>query len=62
MTLSEQSQTDPLATLVDAGIAGGAVWDGLVALAALDAGARLLSLDRRALPTYRALGADVELL
>ncbi len=39
-----------------------AVWDGLVALAALDAGARLLSLDRRALPTYRALGADVELL
>ena len=62
VTLSEQSQTDPLATLVDAGIAGGAVWDGLVALAALDAGARLLSLDRRALPTYRALGADVELL
>lgn len=62
VTLSEQSQTDPLATLVDAGIAGGAVRDGLVALAALDAGARLLSLDRRALPTYRALGADVELL
>ena len=62
VTLSEQSQTDPLATLVDAGIAGGAVWDGLVALAALDSGSRLLSLDRRAVPTYRALGADVELL
>ncbi|MCB0887162.1 MAG: type II toxin-antitoxin system VapC family toxin [Propionibacteriaceae bacterium] len=62
VTLSEQSQADLMTKLVDAGISGGAVWDGLVAFAALDAGIRLLSLDRRALPTYRALGADVELL
>lgn len=62
VTLSEQSQADLMTKLVDAGISGGAVWDGLVAFAALDAGIRLLSLDRRALSTYRALGADVELL
>ena len=62
VTPGEQSQADLMTKLGDAGISGGAVWDGLVALAALDAGIRLLSLDRRALPTYRALGADVELL
>jgi len=51
-----------LATLAEAGIAGGAVYDGLVALAALSAGIPLLSCDRRALPTYSALSVRVEIM
>jgi predicted nucleic acid-binding protein len=41
--------------LAAAGIAGGAVYDGLVALAAREARAGLLTCDRRALPTYERL-------
>lgn len=44
------------------GIAGGAVYDLVVGLAAADAGATLLSLDRRALPTYVAANTRHELL
>lgn len=51
-----------VAALADAGIAGGAVYDGLVGLAARAAGIRLLSCDRRARATYAALKIDVELL
>ena len=40
------------------GITGGAVYDALVALAASDHGARLVSLDRRAATTYRAMGVE----
>lgn len=43
-------------------ITGGAVYDGLIALAARDAHATLVSLDRRAGATYRRLGVEVELL
>lgn len=46
----------------EAGIAGGAVYDGLVGLAAKTAGITLLSCDRRALSTYAALGVDVRLI
>ncbi|KDA05181.1 ribonuclease [Microbacterium sp. CH12i] len=49
-------------TFVHAGIAGGAVYDGLVGLAARAAGITLLSCDRRAAPTYRALGVDFRLV
>ncbi|MEV4736788.1 MULTISPECIES: PIN domain-containing protein [unclassified Microbacterium] len=48
-------------TLSAAGIAGGAVYDGLVALAAKSAGVPLLTCDRRAVHTYAALGVDVVL-
>ena len=44
------------------GVTGGAVYDALVALAALDAGATLLTRDARALPTYGRVGVDVELI
>jgi len=49
-----------VARFAEAGIAGGSVYDGLVALAALDARRPLLTCDRRALATYAALGATVE--
>jgi hypothetical protein len=51
-----------LAVLADLEIAGGATYDGLVALAARSAGLPLASRDRRAEGTYRRLGVDVELL
>jgi predicted nucleic acid-binding protein len=44
------------------GIAGGAVYDGLVALAAVGGGLTLLTRDRRAVPTYTALGATIRLV
>ncbi|TFV56549.1 type II toxin-antitoxin system VapC family toxin [Geodermatophilus sp. DF01-2] len=42
--------------LADRGVAGGAVYDALVAATALHHGAELVSLDTRAVATYRALG------
>jgi predicted nucleic acid-binding protein len=41
------------------GIAGGAVYDALVALAAVDHDAELATRDARAKPTYEAVGARV---
>ncbi|MFJ4223583.1 PIN domain-containing protein [Microbacterium sp. NPDC089695] len=49
-------------TLAAAGIAGGAVYDGLVALAARAAGIPLLTCDQRALSTYAAVRIDVRML
>ncbi|RFU21320.1 PIN domain-containing protein [Geodermatophilus marinus] len=43
-------------------LAGGAVYDALVGLAARAAALPLLTRDARALSTYRALGVDVELV
>lgn len=48
--------------LADKSIVGGAVYDALVAAVVREAGATLLSLDRRAAPTYRQLGIAVEYL
>jgi predicted nucleic acid-binding protein len=44
------------------GIAGGAVYDALVGLAAARAEVPLATRDRRAASTYAVLGVDVELL
>ena len=43
-------------------ITGGAVYDALVAAAAREAGATLLSLDRRAAVTYQLLQIDYQLI
>jgi predicted nucleic acid-binding protein len=52
-----------LATLVsEAGLIGGQVYDALVGFTAATAGARLLTRDRRAVATYRAVGVAFELL
>jgi hypothetical protein len=45
-----------------AGLAGGAIYDGLVGAAAREHRVLLVSCDRRAEPTYRALGVTYELL
>lgn len=51
-----------LASLAEQRIAGGAVYDALVAAAAVEHGLMLCSRDRRAAETYQRLGVRLELL
>ena len=44
------------------GIGGGAVYDALVAAAAIEHGLPLVSRDQRALQTYQTMGADLVLI
>lgn len=46
----------------DSGLRSGAVFDALIATAALEAGLGLLTADERALPTYRRVGVAVEMV
>jgi predicted nucleic acid-binding protein len=48
--------------LHECGVAGGATFDGLIALTAAAHGATLVSLDHRAADTYRRCGVRFELL
>jgi len=47
---------------VQAGVRGGALYDALIGATALSHGAEILSADRRALATYRAIGVGARLL
>lgn len=60
--LSADRASTALSELADAGVSGGAVYDGLVALAAREAGIVLLSRDRRASPVYGRIGTRFELI
>jgi predicted nucleic acid-binding protein len=60
--LSAQGAQRLYARLADLGIAGGAVYDALVAAAAAEHGITLATRDRRASETYRALQVDFELI
>jgi len=60
--LGAQAGRSLLERLDAAGIAGGSVYDALVGAVAVEHGVRLVSRDRRALETYRALGIEVEYL
>lgn len=51
-----------LARLPALGLAGGSVYDALVAATAAEHALTLVSRDRRALATYQAIGATVQLL
>lgn len=51
-----------LGEFVQAGLAGGALYDGLVGAAARRHQLPLVTCDRRAEPTYRTLGVNYELL
>jgi predicted nucleic acid-binding protein len=48
--------------LAERGIAGGAVYDALIGLAAVNAGLTLATRDARAIPTYAAVGAQTEIV
>ncbi len=56
VALSDAASDQLVSTLVDRGVRGGAAYDGAIALAARDAGATLLTLDRRASATYDRMG------
>jgi predicted nucleic acid-binding protein len=51
-----------LRRMAEEGISGGAVYDALIAESARAAGATLVTADRRAAATYRAVGVEVEML
>ncbi len=59
LSLSLETTAQLPDVLAGHGIAGGAVHDALIALAAVEHGARLATRDARASATYVALGADV---
>lgn len=60
--LSSEGSAALIAPLAASGVSGSAVHDALVAAAAAEHGLRLVSRDARAAGTYRAMGADLELL
>ena len=62
LRLDDEQQRSALDTLVAAGVFGGSVYDGLVALEAGANGRTLLTLDRRAQSTYRRLGTAFEVI
>jgi predicted nucleic acid-binding protein len=60
--LSDAAAQELLARLAAVGIAGGSVYDALVAAAAKEHGLALATRDRRALDTYRTLDVEVEVI
>lgn len=62
IVLSARRRRTLLDALVAQGIAGGAAYDALIGLTAREAGSVLLTRDRRAVPTFAALGIDFELI
>jgi toxin FitB len=62
VTLDADAYASAPSRLAAAGVSGGATYDGLIALTALEHGLVLLSRDRRAARTYRSLGVRFQLL
>ena len=60
--LAPKAAAELLGALPSLGIAGGAVYDALVAAAAVEHGVPLATRDARAVETYRAVSAAVELV
>ena len=57
-TLDASASAQALSHLVQAGVSGGSVYDGLVGLAASENGLTLATRDARAASTYRVLGVN----
>jgi predicted nucleic acid-binding protein len=62
LTLAPDGYVRLLDVAAAEGIAGGALYDALIAATAGEAGAMLLTLDRRAVATYQALRVDYRLV
>lgn len=60
--MSESAAADLAARCASLGIAGGAIYDALVAATAIDHRLPLLSRDRRAIATYAVLGAEIRVV
>jgi toxin FitB len=61
-TLDTSNFASALGRLAAAGVSGGATYDGLIGLTALEHDLELVSRDRRATRSYRALGVRFKLL
>lgn len=59
LALDGAGQREALQRAVEAGVRGGALYDALIAATAATNDAEVLSADRRALGTYRAMGVGV---
>ena len=59
LVLSTDAARDVVGVLSGLGVVGGAAYDGLVALAAVEHGAELATRDQRARPTYERVGVRV---
>lgn len=62
VTLDADQHATAIRRLADARISGGATYDGLIALTALEYGIELISRDRRAARTYHAIGVRFQLI
>jgi predicted nucleic acid-binding protein len=62
VTLDADAHASAPGRLAAAHVSGGATYDGLIALTALEHDLELLSRDRRAARTYRALGVRFQML
>jgi len=62
LVLAAESYGQVLDLAAAEGITGGAVYDAIVAATAVEAGATLLTRDRRAVTTYQQLGAAYRLI
>jgi len=62
LTLSPSGHLTTVQRLADAEIGGGRIYDAIIGATAAEASARLLTADRRALPTYALVGAEFELV
>jgi predicted nucleic acid-binding protein len=62
LALSPEGHQRMLRRASEAGLMGGAIYDALIAATAQEAGARLVSLDKRAARTYDVMGVPYELL
>ena len=62
LTLNGADLRHTLTVLADTGLTGGRAYDGLIAMTVKVHGLILVTLDRRAAPTYEALGVPFELL
>lgn len=60
--LGHQSAARLLERLPELGIAGGSVYDALVAACAVEHGLALVTRDRRAVETYRTLNVELQIL
>ena len=60
--LGAEATSDIVSRLADLGIAGGAVYDALVGAVSLEHNLTLVTRDRRAVDTYRAMGVETEVL
>lgn len=58
LALSDSDQRSCLGKAVEEGLRGGALYDALIAMTAAKHGAKLISADRRARPTYEAMGIE----